>query len=341
MASSALQKPDAASIRRAAAHLAAGGLVGMPTETVYGLAASAFDERAVAAVFRVKRRPRFDPLIVHVESPEQAWSLVTAWPEAAQRLAERFWPGPLTLVLPKHESVPDLVTAGLDSVAVRCPDHPVALALIQALNGPIAAPSANRFGGISPTLAEHVVEELGDEVGLILDAGPCGRGVESTVVSLLGERAVLLRPGALAVEAIEGVMGELDSPAAASDNPSIAQASPGRLERHYAPGTPMLLYIDEIPESTVMHGAVSGGCAKRVGLLTLGPDPLAESAFSWSERVCLSESGDLAEAAAGLFAALRRLDRASLDLIVAQSPREQGGLGAAIADRLRRGAVRG
>ncbi|QDU72752.1 L-threonylcarbamoyladenylate synthase [Mucisphaera calidilacus] len=324
-------------VERASAALGRGELVGMPTETVYGLAADALNERAVARVFEAKGRPRFDPLIVHVGDAGAAAGLVSEWPERARLLAERFWPGPLTLVLPKRGLVPDLVTAGLDSVAVRCPEHPVALGLIRAFGGPVAAPSANRFGGISPTAAEHVVSELGASVSLVLDGGPCGRGLESTVVGLTGERATLLRPGALAIELIEGVVGALER-VAASDNPSRPQVSPGRMDRHYAPRTPMLTFGAAVPDREIIVRA-AGGADVPVALMTLGPGHPAAGVYGWHEQVVLSETGDLTEVAAGLFAALRRLDEGSAGLIVAEHPIKASGLGPAIRDRLARGSM--
>ncbi|MFP4349067.1 MAG: L-threonylcarbamoyladenylate synthase, partial [Desulfococcaceae bacterium] len=200
-----------ADLRAAAQVLRSGGLVAFPTETVYGLGADALNPDAVARVFEAKGRPRFDPLIVHVPDARAAQALTTAWPKAAAALAE-LWPGPITLVLPRHATVPDIVTAGLDTVALRVPDHPVALSLLRALGRPVAAPSANRFGRVSPTTADHVAEQL-PEVDLVLDGGPCSVGIESTIVSVLpGEPVRLLRPGGVALEALEALVGSIEIP---------------------------------------------------------------------------------------------------------------------------------
>ena len=315
-------------IEEAAEALRSGRLVALPTETVYGLGANALDPEAVARVFEAKGRPRFDPLIVHVANRSAARALAAAWPEAAERLARAFWPGPLTLVLPKGPRIPDLVTAGLPSVALRVPDHPLTLEVLRRAGVPVAAPSANRFGGVSPTSAEHVRAELGEAVDVVVDGGPCRTGVESTVVSLLEDPPRLLRPGGLTVEELEEQVGELlPPPPTAPDDPG-GRASPGMLSRHYATRTPLVLAVDE-------RQALSQAEGRRAGLLqVLGPAP---AGFAVVEA--LSPDGDLVEAAAGLFAAMRRLDEAGLELIVARLPPERG-LGRAIADRLRRAAAR-
>lgn len=332
-----IQQPTPEHIAEAADALRRGQLVAMPTETVYGLAADALNPKAVAAIFQAKGRPHFDPLIVHVPDTSTAQDLAADWPPIATQLAERFWPGPLTLVLPKQPHVPDLVTAGLPSVAIRCPEHPVALQLLRAAQTPLAAPSANRFGGISPTQPQHVAQELPDKVALILDGGPAGRGVESTVISLTSHPPALLRPGALPIEDIEALTGPLARPQP-SDNPAQPQASPGRLDRHYAPGTPMLLYKEALPPAGVIAQAVSGQDVP-VALLTLGPDPDAASHYPWHQHISLSPTGDLLEAAAALFATLRTLDQSPAQLIVAQLPTQNHGLAPAITDRLQRGAT--
>lgn len=306
-------------ILRAAEIIRAGGLVAFPTETVYGLGANALDAAAVAHIFELKGRPRFDPLIVHVARPEQLSSLVEEVPPRARELIARFWPGPLSLVLRKRALVPDIVTAGLPSVAVRCPAHPVARRLIEAAGAPIAAPSANRFCAVSPTTAQHVVEQFGTRLALVLDGGPCQVGVESTVVSLLEEPPVLLRPGGVAVEELADAIGPLKVAQADGNRPM----SPGQLPRHYAPSTPLVLSADP-----PRPGA-------RVGLLTLGP-PARGTGFAAIE--VLSERECLREAAANLFAALRRLDALQLDYILAR-PLPEVGLGHAIMDRLRRAAA--
>ncbi|MCX7818015.1 MAG: L-threonylcarbamoyladenylate synthase [Kiritimatiellae bacterium] len=309
-------------VRTAADTLRAGGIGAFPTETVYGLGARAADARAVARVFEVKRRPTFDPLIVHVGDESGAMALAAEWPESAHRLTRAFWPGPLTVVVPKRPDVPDIVTAGLPTVALRCPRHPVAAELLRALGEPIAAPSANPFGRTSPTAAEHVRETLGSEVDFVLDAGPCTVGIESTIVSLVAARPALLRPGGVPAEEIEAVVGPLDRPREVSpDRPE----SPGRLPRHYAPRTPLRL---------VPAGATARPGSGRWGLLVFQRLP---EVGGWERVEVLSRVGDLREAAANLFAAIRRLDEANLDGIAAELVPDSG-LGLAINDRLRRAA---
>ncbi|MFN3166556.1 MAG: L-threonylcarbamoyladenylate synthase [Phycisphaeraceae bacterium] len=331
---------DEASIHRAADVLRAGGLVGMPTETVYGLAAHALDTAAVAKVFEAKGRPSFDPLIVHLAETADA-GLYAVSSDDATRLAEAFWPGPMTLVLPRRKDekglpiVPDLVTAGLDSVALRVPAHPVARTLLKRSGLPLAAPSANRFGSISPTTALHVRGELGERVDVILDGGPCERGVESTVLRIASDRVEVLRLGALPIEAIEV---QVDRPVAVmtpSSSPGLngsdtALVSPGTTKRHYAPATPMRLVASADEIATI---AVPG----RLGLLSIGPTQVDDARFT--VKRCLSDSGDLAEAASRLFATLRELDAMGLDGIVALAAPEEG-LGRAINDRLKRGSAR-
>jgi L-threonylcarbamoyladenylate synthase len=315
-------------IAHAANLLKAGGLVAFPTETVYGLGANALDERAVARVFEVKGRPRFDPLIVHVAAVEWIDRLAAEFSSAARELADRFWPGPLTLVLPKTSAVPDLVTAGCATVALRIPDHPVALALLRAANLPIAAPSANLFGRISPTTALHVAEQLGDRIDMILDGGPCRVGVESTVLQLTPEGPLLLRPGGTTLEEIEATIGkaQLPLPTAAAAEGSAALASPGMLPQHYAPRTRLVISLSGTGGAA---GDISEG---RTGLLAFRAAPRDER---YARVEVLSPTGDLREAAANFFAALRRLDAAGLDLIVAETFPDAG-LGRALNDRLRR-----
>ncbi len=308
-----------ADIERAAAELRSGGLVAFPTETVYGLGAHALSVDAVCKVFELKARPRFDPLIVHTENEHQAFALAEYVPEAARRLATRFWPGPLTLVLEKRSHVPDLVTAGLPSVALRVPAHPVALQLLHSFGGPIAAPSANRFGRLSPTQASHVREEFGEQTPLLLDGGACRTGVESTIVSLLEDPPVLLRPGGVSVEALESVLGVLSIPRRDPEQPS----APGQLPSHYAPRTPLILL--EI-------GADLPSLPGRLGLLS--PFPVTHLQ-GFTKVEILSPTLDLSEAARNLFGALRRLDSLELDTILAR-PAPSIGLGLAINDRLHR-----
>src|SRR4051794_10172045 len=233
---------SAREIANAAALLQAGGLVAFPTETVYGLGANALDPEAVARIYAVKGRPLTSPLIVHVASIEMAKSLVTNWPEQAQRLAEKFWPGPLTLVLEKQPAIPHIVTAGLSTVGIRMPAHPVALALIRAADVPLAAPSATRFMHLSPTTAGHVRDGLDSGVDLILDGGPCQVGIESTVISLAGSHPVLLRPGGISRADIEAVVGPISTSIITSnEEPGGAHPAPGMHPRHYSPRTQLLL----------------------------------------------------------------------------------------------------
>jgi L-threonylcarbamoyladenylate synthase len=313
--------PIGTDVERAASLLVRGGLIAFATETVYGLGADALNQLAVARIFEAKGRPHFDPLIVHVADPEWLERLVRSVPENARRLIDRFWPGPLTLVLPKTALVPDLVTAGLPSVAVRMPAHPSALDLLRQAATPIAAPSANLFGQVSPTTAQHVADQLGPRIDYILDGGPCSVGLESTVLDLSGQFPTLLRPGGLGVEPIEEVIGPIKRAAAAS-NEAGPQRAPGMLASHYATRTPLVLagHEDRLPD------------AARIGLLAFVPEsPLQR--FAAVE--VLSPRGDLAEAAANLFAAMRRLDTQGLDVIVARLVPNTG-LGRAINDRLLR-----
>ncbi len=307
------------SIARAAQRLREGGVVAFPTETVYGLGALAFDAAAVARIFEIKARPAFDPLIVHVAGRAMLDEVAAAIPVAAQGLIERFWPGPLTLVLAKRQRVPELVTAGLSTVAVRMPAHPVARALIEAVEAPLAAPSANPFGRVSPTRAQHVEQMLGDAVDLVLDGGPASFGLESTIVAL-EPRPTLLRPGAVTAEEIEAVIGPLERVAA-----SASVRAPGQLPRHYAPATPLRV-IDprKVPQRERL----------RAGALTL-KEPLE----GYAAVRLLSPRGDLREAAANLFKALHELDALGLERIDA-APVTESGLGLAIMDRLTRAAAR-
>jgi L-threonylcarbamoyladenylate synthase len=239
-----------AEIEKAAILLRAGHLVAFPTETVYGLGANALDPEAVARIYAVKRRPATSPLIVHVSSIEMAQSLVAHWPETAEVLAKKFWPGPLTLVLGKQRktqpAIPDQVTAGLPTVGLRMPAHPIALALIQAAGIPLAAPSANRFTELSPTTADHVRQSLGDEVGFILDGGPCEIGIESTVLSLIGSNPILLRPGGISRRELEAVIGPIS---VAKEAPAGAHPAPGMHARHYSPRTTLYLVTNgKVPD---------------------------------------------------------------------------------------------
>ena len=306
---------DAENIAAAAKAIRDGGLVAFPTETVYGLGCDATNDQAVAKVFAAKNRPKFNPLIVHVADRAAAGAAVE-FNAAAEKLATAFWPGALTLVLPRRDQkISLLVGAGLDTVAVRVPDHPVAKALLAAAGRPIAAPSANRSGRVSPTAAGHVVFSLpGPDQGgpmMVLDGGPCRVGIESTVVDLSGPLPVLLRPGGVAAEEIEKVIGPLGQ-AAAGD----ARKSPGLQERHYAPGLPLRL-----DAATARPGEA---------LIGFGPQAPADA-------LNLSRAGDLEEAAANLFAMLRTVDGPPFTGIAVMAVPERG-LGRAINDRLRRAA---
>ena len=307
----------------AAERLRAGGLVAFPTETVYGLGANALDPRAVARIFEAKARPSFDPLIVHVPDLREAGRVASTSDPRLRSLAERFWPGPLTLVLPRRPELPEIVTAGLPAVGVRVPGHAVARALLATAGVPVAAPSANPFGSVSPTTAEHVAQGLGDRVDLILDAGPCRVGVESTVLSLVDDPPVVLRPGGVPHEELEAALGQTLEVRASSSRPS----SPGLLERHYATRTPLRLLDETAPQAPPERG--------RVGLLAFEGAPRGHG---YAAVEVLAPDGRLTTAAANLFAALRRLDALGLDLLVAE-PVPEAGIGRAILDRLRRGAA--
>lgn len=361
-------EPTPAHIARAAHALASGEPVAFPTETVYGLAAPVFDERAIARVFTVKERPTFDPLIVHVSENATASSSILARleeqqlvegsslaprvRESAERLLRSLWPGPFTLVLPKRPAVPDLVTAGLPTVALRMPRHPVAQALIEAAGTPLAAPSANRFGRLSPTTADAVVAELGGRIEIVLEGGPCAVGVESTVVALDSEGQLrVLRPGGTPLEAIEEIAG---APVLSADPERGAGAgpkgSPGMLLSHYAPSKPLLL----LPRAAARMDAAAASALRaalprapeRAGLLVVfgetesGRRAIASALGCEVTARALSPSGDLEEAARRLFGALRELDASEAEVLLAEPCPVRTGLGHAIADRLERAAGR-
>lgn len=312
--------PSSENLKKAAQIIRGGGLVAFPTETVYGLGANAFSAEAAARIFEAKRRPSFDPLIVHVSDFEMLARVVSEVSPLAQKLIEHFWPGPLTLVFPKSALVPGIVTSGLPTVAVRMPNHPVALELIRQSETPIAAPSANPFGYLSPTRAEHVERMLGDSVDLILDGGPTTFGVESTIL-LLAEKPVVLRFGAVSVEALEAVVGSVELRVGDSHKPLV----PGQLPQHYSPRTPIQL---SKPEEVPLE------VRKKVGYLAFKDVPKGFKVVK-----VLSPTGDLLEAAAHLFEALHQLDRLGLEAIYAEPVPEES-LGRAIMDRLRRASVR-
>ncbi len=312
-------------IEKAASVLRAGGLVALPTETVYGLGANAEDPAAVARVFEVKGRPPTHPLIVHIGGAEHLDDWVEDVPATARRLAERFWPGPLTLVLRRGRRVPLEATGGLETVAVRVPDHPVALALLSAFGGGVAAPSANRFGSVSPTTADHVRAELGDAVDFVLDGGPCEVGVESTIVDATGEIPSVLRPGGVTREDLEAVLG---SPI---EVPTTSRVRvPGQHPSHYAPRARVVLVE---PEKVVAEAERAQELGHQVGVFL--PPALADAPVKAHAVVAVPDS--MAVYARGLYGFLRELDLRGCDLIVASLPEEEG-LGLAIANRLRRAA---
>ncbi len=310
-----IEEPNEESIVAAAAIWRRGGLVAFPTETVYGLGADATSDAAVAAIFAAKQRPSFNPLIAHVLDARAAQAQVE-WNDRAEQLAKAFWPGALSLVLKRRADckLSLLASAGLDTAAIRVPAHPVAQALLRAVQLPIAAPSANKSGAISPTTAQHVAQSLGDMVELIIDGGPCLVGLESTVVDLSGNTAKLLRPGGIARERIEALIGKLAAPS------GDVLHSPGMMESHYAPSLPLRL------------NATSASNIE--GLLAFGANVPSGAALTYN----LSASSNLTEAAANLFAMLRALDRKDLDAI-AVMPIPMEGLGEAINDRLKRAAA--
>lgn len=317
--------PSTAEIQTAARLLLDGRLVAFPTETVYGLGANAWDADAVARIYATKRRPSTSPLIVHVASVEMARSLMgksdglAAWPESADRLMQRFWPGPLTLVLPKSDAIPLIITTGLPSVGLRMPSHPVALALIRAAGVPLAAPSANRFSELSPTTAEHVRRSLGTDVDYVLDGGPCEVGIESTVLSLVGARPTLLRPGGILRADLESVLGPIDSAVAPGADAHLA---PGMHPRHYSPRTPLLLVSNgELPDRG--HGIYlqRSQPARRAGAKVI---QMPDSAGDYAAR---------------LYSALHEADDANADWIAVDLPPGTPEW-EAVHDRLRRAAFR-
>ncbi|MBL7874716.1 MAG: threonylcarbamoyl-AMP synthase [Cyclobacteriaceae bacterium] len=310
-------------LTRAKELLDQGDLVAIPTETVYGLAGNALDSTAVVKIFQTKNRPQFDPLIVHVANMAQAKSLVESFPPKAEKLALKFWPGPLTLLLKKKNIIPDLVTSGMDTVGIRCPDHSLTQSLLQSLSFPLAAPSANPFGYVSPTRPDHVNDQLGDQIKYILDGGECRVGLESTIAGFENERVVIYRLGGLRIEDIESEIGKVEVQLNSSSNPK----APGQLKSHYAPLKKVK--IGNLPE------LINQNAHLKPGLLTFQKkirhvDP--------KNQIVLSESGNVEEAAQNFFAALRELDKKEIDVILAELLPENG-LGKAINDRLRRASA--
>ncbi len=329
----------AAAIEEAAAIIRAGGLVAFPTETVYGLGANAFDDAAVASIFAAKERATDDPLIVHITGIEALADVAADCPPLARRLAEHFWPGPLTLVLPRGPRVAAAVSAGLETVAVRVPSHPIARALLEAAGVPIAAPSANRFTRTSATTAAHVLEDLDGRIDLVIDGGPTEAGIESTVVAIDGpNRVVVLRAGAVTREQLAGALGPDIEVTAAGPR---EKRSPGMMAKHYAPRT-RLVYIVGPPESArarlLAEAGASHAAGLRLALLISAEDAAALPPGHPYTVELLGSEADPPAMAHRLFAALRTLDHADIDVIFARSP-APGGLGAAIHDRLSRAAA--
>lgn len=342
--------PDPARIARAAACLRAGGLVAFPTETVYGLGVHALDRAAVRRLFAAKGRPSNDPLIVHVATLAAIAPLVAALPAHVYALAERFWPGPLTLVLPRSPLVPGEVTAGLDTLALRVPAHAVARALIEAAGVPIAAPSANLFSRLSPTTAAHVLEDLRDAIDMVVDGGPTSVGVESTVVDLSRQVPTILRPGAISIEALSSVLGPVVygglAHALGDGGPaheSAAMPAPGMLSKHYSPSAPLTLYEGNASATVARLLADARAAAdrgRRVGALLADEDDVESGLGPGVVVVRVGSSRDLDRVASRLYAALRQLDALGVELILARAFPSQSGIGVAVADRLRRAASR-
>lgn len=312
----------------AADALRSGHLVAMPTETVYGLGANALDEAAVLKIFSAKNRPSFDPLIIHQSTADRILAYASEVPAAARQLAEAFWPGPLTLVLPRHASVPDIVVSGLPAVALRVPDHPVALELLGRVDFPVAAPSANPFGFVSPTTAEHVTDQLGDSISYILDGGPCRVGLESTIVAFPGGVATVLRKGGLPIEDIEQLLGHR---LAVRTHGSSRPEAPGMLSKHYSPGNRLELFA-RLEDDTVLPEGTARIVFGRGGKAMSYDDQRLITTYD------LSPAGKLSEAAQQLFNVLRLMAEHKYPFVAAEILPEAG-LGRAINDRLRRAAA--
>ena len=308
-------------ITQAKKALEAGNLVAIPTETVYGLAANAFNEEAIIKIFDVKQRPEFDPLIVHVSSLSFAKSLVASMPKDAEKLAKAFWPGPLTLVLKKSDLIPLSVTSGMDTVGVRVPNHRLTLALLKSLDFPLAAPSANPFGYASPTTPFHVTTQLGSKIDYVLDGGSCAVGIESTIVSCVDDKVEVLRLGGISVEELEKTLGKpIDNIKISSDKPN----APGMLSSHYNPGKKVII-------GNIDHNLRKFPRA-RIGVLSF---KRTFKNLNVTKQVALSPKGDVKEAAKNLFGALRKLDSRAVEFILTEKVPDEG-LGKAINDRLLR-----
>ncbi len=308
-------------IETVAESLSMGEVAAIPTETVYGLAGNIYSDKAIRSIFRIKQRPLFNPLIVHLPNAAAMDEVAKEIPPMAMALANRFWPGPLTLLLPKKDTVPDLITAGKNTVAVRVPNHPLTLSLLQQLSFPLAAPSANPFGSISPTTAAHVAGYFKDAFPFILDGGPCSSGIESTIIGFNEEGAIVYRYGSLAIEEIEKVTGPVQEYIRDEEKPD----APGMLLKHYAPSTTTLLSND-------IEKSVEENAGNKIGLMVFsrsykGKDIVVQE--------ILSPSGSLQEAASNLYAAMHRLDQQQLDIIITERFPDKG-LGRSINDRLQR-----
>lgn len=314
-----IYKATEENLNLAAEKIIAGDLVAFPTETVYGLGADGLNPIAAAKIFEAKKRPSFNPLILHVDSIEQMNGVCETGDAKINILIENFMPGALTLVLPKKEIVPDIVTAGLPTVAVRMPDNRIALELIKRSGTPIAAPSANSFGFLSPTNARHVEKQLGNRIDFILDGGQCKVGVESTILQIDEKGITLLRPGGVSLEAIEKLVGKVELKLKNDDNPN----SPGQLKHHYSPNIPLIIFKNELPKKIN---------PEKTGALFFTKN---DYGVNFKAEKILSPNGDLREAAANLFFHLHELEKENIDLIISESVPDYG-LGKAIMDRLKR-----
>ena len=315
--------PPWTSVSEAARLLKAGEVVAIPTETVYGLAGNAFEPKALAKIFAAKERPTFDPLIVHIADIAQLTDIAKDIPDSAYRLAEAYWPGPMTIILPKKDCIPDLCTSALPSVAVRFPSHPIAQAIIKESGLPLAAPSANLFKHVSPTTAEHVAAQLADRIAGIVDGGPCSVGVESSIISLTGEKPTVLRPGAITPEMFAKVLGDVAIKESTS-KPGQPMLAPGQCDTHYRPQVP--LYYGEIPVGyTLPEHTVRIAFGSQAG-----PIPAT---------VNLSATGDMVEATSKLYAFMHDLDKTEYDLILVD-PIPNTGVGMALNDRLKRASIK-
>ena len=311
-------------ISKAVKLLTANKLVAIPTETVYGLAGNIYSEQAIKSIFETKKRPFFNPLIVHIPCMDALSTIVSHVPEKAKLLAQAFWPGSMTLVLKKQSNIPDLITAGKDTVAVRIPNHPLTLELLKQLPFPLAAPSANPFGNISPTKPEHVARYFENNIEMVLDGGACTSGIESTIIGFENDEPVIYRLGALALEDIEAVIGKV----IIKNKKQISPNAPGMLDRHYAPATQTLL-TNNVSEEIKKH------LGKRIGVLVFKSDLKNDSVTT---QIILSQKGDMAEAASKLYDAMHDLDFQNLDIIIAERFPDFG-LGKSINDRLQRATV--